>query len=1110
MANHVRRISIVIVFVILTVNMSSAVNLVPPDWENEQVIGRNRQPAHATLMPFPDVASALKSSHEASPFMLSLNGPWRFHWSANPQERPADFYNESYDVSQWDTIPVPSNWQMHGYGVPIYTSAEYPFRVDPPRVTGEPRRDWTTNKLRNPVGSYRRTFTIPAEWAGRRVFLHFAGVKSAFYVWLNGQKVGYSQGSMTPAEFDMSPYLRGGENVLAVEVYRFSDGSYLEDQDMWRFSGIYRDVLLYSTSDVCICDFAVRTNLDADYRDAELLIKPELVRYSDRDINGWTVHAQLYNPAGEPVFKEPLAADAEAILNPDFRSDVLNSRTPQRGPARFDWLRATVSNPKKWTAETPVLYTLVLTLNDSSEKLIEALSCRVGFREVEVRDGRLLVNGRAVRLYGVNRHEHDPDHGRAVPFERMVEDIILMKRFNINAVRTSHYPNNPRWYDLCDRYGIYVIDEANVETHGLRGLLANDPAWQSAFLDRGIRMVERDKNHPSIIIWSMGNEAGYGPNFAAMSAWIRDFDPTRPIHYEGAQASIEDRNDPRDPYTVDFISRMYPRAEGLYESQRDSRWPKGLLLAKDTRDNRPVLYCEYAHAMGNAIGNLKEYWEEIYSNPRMVGGFIWDWVDQGLHCKTDSGVTYIAYGGDFGDRPNSDDFCLNGVVFADRSLPPKIREVKKIYQPIHIEMADGSGSGVRLTNRYGFTNLNTLQGRWLLVCDGQILQSGTLEPVDLAAGEQMEVTIPLAPVTEYEPGASYWLRVSFHLSEDTLWAKAGHEVAWQQMLYPVKTLQVPPIKTSSLPELKVTDTDETIRIAGQTFTAVFGRKAGTLISLVYNGKEILDQKDKDFAGPMLQAYRAVTCNDKAFGNGRARDWQQAGLNRLTRKVKNVTIERHSTRLVRIEALAVSNTPTGAGFNHHAVWTVRGDGSIDMDNRFEPFGQLPPLPRIGVVMRLVAGLENLRWYGRGPHENYIDRKESADMGIWSGTVDEQYIPYPFPQETGTKVDIEWLSLTDDGDNGLLVVAEPAMAASALHYTAGDLDAAEHTYELRRRDEVILSLDARHSGLGNGSCGPGVLPCYEVPPEPYNLHLSLRPIRGLSDQDVARLSRRTYAD
>ncbi len=1074
-----------------------------PDWENEQVLGRNRQPAHATFIPFDTIESALAGSREASPYVFSLNGPWRFHWSPRPEDRPAEFFHESFDVSQWDMIDVPSNWQMQGYGVPIYTSSQYPFKVNPPRVTGTPSRDWTAYRLRNPVGSYRRTFTVPAAWAGRRVFLHFAGVKSAFYVWINGQRIGYSQGSMTPAEFDITEALRDDDNSVAVEVYRWSDGSYLEDQDMWRFSGIYRDVLLYSTPDVRISDFAVRTDLDADYRDAELLIKPELACYGDPAIRDWTVQAHLYDPADKPVFDQPLSTDATEILNAKFSANVLNARTPQRGPAPFAWLSARVSNPQKWTAETPILYSLVLTLNDARGNVVEAVSCRVGFREVEVKDGRLLVNGKPVRLYGVNRHEHDPDRGRAVTVQRMIQDITLMKQFNINAVRTSHYPNNPRWYELCDEYGLYVMDEANAETHGVRGLLANEPTWQAAFVDRGIRMVERDKNHPSIIIWSLGNEAGYGPNFAAMSAWIRDFDPTRPIHYEGAQASLEDRDDPRDPLAVDFISRMYPRAEPLYDSQENTRWPRILHLAQDPRDNRPVLMCEYAHAMGNAIGNLKEYWDEIDSNPRMVGGFIWDWVDQGLRRKTDDGVEYMAYGGDFGDKPNLKDFCLNGVVFADRTIPPKAWEVKKVYQPISIEPVDETGARVSITNRYAFTNLSALEGRWSLTCDGVQVQSGALASLDLAPGSEKEVTLDVQPVTKPEPGADYWLRVSFHLKQGTLWAHAGHEVAWQQMPYAVPAV-ASTRQTAALSPLSISDEGTQIQIKGQAFTATFDRTAGTLVSLVYGGKEMLAQSQ----GPVLQTYRAITSNDKAFGSGRARDWQRAGLNRLTREVRNVTVQSQGTRSVHIEVLAVSSTHGGAGFNHHATWTVRGDGSIELDNRFEPFGQLPPLPRIGVVMHLSGDLKNLRWYGRGPHENYVDRNQSAEMGIWTSTIDEQYVPYPRPQETGTKTDVRWLTLTAGDGTGLIVTAEPDMAMSALPYTADELDQATHTYELKRRDDVVLSLDAKHSGLGNGSCGPGVLPQYEIAPANYSLRLSFRPSAAVSDVEAARLARRTY--
>ncbi len=1078
-----------------------------PDWENQQVIQRNRQPAHATLMPYPDEVMARNCNPEASPYRFSLNGPWKFHWSPRPAERPSEFFKPDYSVASWETIPVPSNWQMHGYGIPIYTSSQYPFKVDPPRVTGIPDKDWTTYLNRNPVGSYRRTFTLPETWAERRVFLHFAGVKSAFYIWLNGTQVGYSQGSMTPAEFEITPYLHNGENVIAVEVYRFSDGSYLEDQDMWRFSGIYRDVFLYTTADIRIADFAVRTELDTDYHNAQLLIKPKLEQTGNQNIAGWTVQAQLYGPDGTPVWDKPLIRDAHEMLNPDFSAEVLNTRTPQRGPAEFAWLSGAVENPKKWTAETPWLYTIVLTLNNTEQQPIEAVSCHVGFRWVQIDNGQLLINGRPVRLYGVNRHEHDPDHGRAIPLDRMIQDVTLMKQFNINAVRTSHYPNDPRWYDLCDQYGIYVMDEANIESHGIRGYLASEPTWAMAFMDRGIRMVERDKNYPSIIMWSLGNESGYGPNFAAMSAWIRDVDPTRPIHYEGAQADAQDTNDPHDPDTVDVISRMYPRAKALYESERDKRWPKILQIAQDPRDDRPVLMCEYAHAMGNAVGNLQEYWDEIYSNRRMIGGFIWDWVDQGLRKRTADGQKYIAYGGDFGDKPNLKDFCLNGLIFADRTLPPKIREAKKVFQPVRIEPVEKSLGHVRLTNLYSFTNLNTLEPKWTLMSDGIELQSGVLECINLAPGDQKEITLPLKSIDTLNSEGDIWLRLSFHLTQKTLWAPVGHEVASEQIQLAAGRPTVK-IDTKCLPDVTIIEQNRTVRIQGTDFTAVFSQSEGTLISLVYDGKEIFAQDTSGPAGPILQAYRAVTSNDKAFGKGRARDWKQAGLDQLTRTVKSFQINRPASNQVQIDILSTSTTPNDAGFNLQTTWTVRGDGSLDMANRFEPFGTLPPLPRLGVVMHIADQYNVLRWYGRGPHENYADRKQAADMGIWSGTIDEQYVPYPRPQETGTKVDIRWLSLTNTAGTGLLVVAEQPIAASALHYTTGDLDQAEHTYELKRRDDVVLSLDARHSGLGNGSCGPGVLPCYEVTPEPVELHLSFRPCPAGTNKEISQLARRNY--
>lgn len=1073
-----------------------------PDWENQHIVQRNRLPARATFVPYPDEGMARTCRPEISPYRLSLNGSWKFHWSPRPQERPVNFFRSEYSVAAWDAIRVPSNWQMEGYGIPIYTSSQYPFRVEPPRVMGEPEKDWTAYSNRNPVGSYRRTFELPGVWNGRRIFLHFGGVKSAFYVWLNGAAIGYSQGSMTPAEFEITPYVRPGNNVLAVEVYRWSDGSYLEGQDMWHLSGIHREVFLYSTGPVRIADFAVRMEADPAASSGQVLIRPWLEDAEGTDITGWTVGGQLYDPDGRAVWTEPLRQDAGSILNPDYSAEILNERTPQRGPAKFEWLRGTVRNPRLWTAETPHLYTLVVTLNNAAGKTVEAVSCRVGFREVRVEHGQLLINGRPVRLYGVNRHEFDPDYGQAVPPERMMEDIVLMKRFNINAVRTSHYPNDPRWYDLCDQYGIYVMDEANIESHGVRGLLANDPTWQAAFMDRGIRMVQRDKNHPSVIIWSLGNESGYGPNFAAMSAWIRAYDPTRPIHYEGAQASADEVNDPRDPETVDFISRMYPRVRGLYEQPREARWPKILQMAEDVRDRRPVLMCEYAHAMGNAVGNLKEYWEEIYSNPRMAGGFIWDWADQGIRRQTADGREYFAYGGDFGDRPNSKDFCLNGLVFADRTVTAKLWEVKKVYQPVQIEAADGGLGKIRLTNRYTFTDLNTLEPRWSLTRDGKEIQSGVLDRIECRPGEQTTVSVPI-DLPEQLPAGDYRIRVSFHLSEKASWAPAGHEVAWEQL--PLRYVEpAAGLDSAVLLEICVTEDSDAVRVTGQDFEAVFSRQAGTLCSLVYGRREILSPQ----GGPVLQAYRAPTSNDKAFGKGRARDWRQSGLDQLTRTVQSFQVRKKTADSIQIQTTAASTTPTGAGFTHRTTWTLRGDGSIESVNRFEPFGSLPPLPRLGVVMCIAGDYEFVNWYGRGPHENYADRKASADIGLWSATVEDLYVPYPRPQETGLRTDVRRIRLMDASGRGLLIVTKEPIAFSALHYSAADLEKAAHPFELTPRDEVILSLDARHSGLGNGSCGPGVLPEYEVKPEPVELHLCFSPCRVGENMDTAEKTPRKY--
>lgn len=1061
------------------------------DWENNSVLEINREPARADFIPFADETQALSGIREQSPYYFSINGNWKFHWVSKPEDRPVDFFRTDFDDKTWETIPVPSNWEMQGYGTPIYVSAGYPFKIDPPRVTSEPKADYTSFKERNPVGSYRHNFEIPSTWNDRRTFIHFAGVQSAFYLWINGKKVGYSQGSMEPSEFDITSYVVKGKNQLAVEVYRWSDGSYLEDQDMWRTSGIHREVFLYSTGDVRITDFAVRTILDNNYENANLQISPELQSYKGDKLEGWSVKAQLYDAQNKPVFGSPLSQDAEPILNADYKAAVMNDRFPQRGPAKFAWLEAEVSNPAKWTAETPNLYTLVLSLVNKEQQTTETVRCKVGFRSIEIKNGQLLINGNPVRLRGVNRHEHDPATGRSISFERMEQDIILMKQANINAVRTSHYPNNTQWYELCNQYGMYVMDEADIEEHGMRGILASDPNWHAAFLDRAVRMAERDKNFPSIIFWSMGNESGYGPNFAAISAWLKDFDPTRPIHYEGAQGT------PTDPKTVDVISRFYTRVQEEYlnpnvpenadqERAENARWERLLSIAQNPADNRPVLTSEYAHAMGNAMGNFKEYWDEIYSNPRMLGGFIWDWVDQGLYKKDANGTTFLAYGGDFGDKPNLKAFCFNGVIFSDRSLTPKYYEVKKVYQPVLIETGNTNPAtaSVFITNRNHHINLNKFQMDWEVLCDGKVLQSGTISSFDIPAGEKKEIQIPIKDIKSAVKEKDYWLRINFKLKQDELWAKQGYELAFEQVKLDTPASAKSILNKTRTQPIKTEKANESIFISGQHFSAVFDYKNATLSSLIYNGKEMM------VSSPVFQGYRAPVDNDKGFGNWLAKDWKNHGLDSLKRVVDSCYVVEETSVYIKIKTVARSTAKQGH-FIHSAIWTISGDGSVNVDNTFEPTGDLPELPRLGVVMSLAKDLEQMKWYGHGPHENYIDRKSSCPIGVYTSTVTDQYIPYPHPQETGNKENVEWIRLTNPSGKGISITSNSEqMSASALHFSTNDLAEATHAYLLHPRDEVVLSLNAAMLGLGNSSCGPGVLKKYAIEKKKHYLNFTIQ--------------------
>ncbi len=1028
-----------------------------PDWENPEVIGINKEPGHCTLMPYVDLKKALACKREASSFYMSLNGKWKFNWVNKPAERPVGFQKADYDVSSWDEIVVPSNWQMHGYGRPIYLNMRYPFRPNPPYIPHE----------YNPVGSYRREFTVPADWQERQMFLHFDGVKSAFYVWVNGRKVGYSQGSMTPAEFNITEYLKPGTNMLAVEVYRWSDGSYIEDQDMWRLSGIYRNVYLFSTPEVHISDFFVRCDLDDKYEDGIVMIRPRLASFTGRRPRSGVVQAQLYDEQNQPVFAKPLSRDVRALMR---------ERHPQRDRVGFAMMDGTVSKPKKWSAETPNLYTLVLTLKDADGETIEFESCKVGFRKIEIKDGQLYVNGRSIKLFGVNRHEHDPDHGRAIPVSRMIEDIKLLKQNNINAVRTSHYPDDPHWYDLCDEYGIYLIDEANLESHGLGGYFANQAEWHNAFVERAIRMVERDKNHPSVIFWSLGNESGCGPNHSAMSGWIHDYDPTRYVHYEGAAGR------PKDFYYVDVISRMYARI------------PQIVAIATDPIDERPMVLCEYVHAMGNSVGNLKEYWDAIRSHKRLIGGFVWDWADQGLRKFSGDGKMFWAYGGDYGDRPNDGNFCCNGLVMPDRKPHPSLYEVKKIYQNINSYPVNPMAGKVQVHNEYCFTDLDVFEVLWELEEDGKVIQKGKLPRVSIAPQTKKRITVPLKK-PELKAGAEYFLKVIFVLAEDKSWGSKGHVVAWDQFEVPFRTPAVPKVDVATMAPVKLLESEKAFVVRGKDFELTIGRESGALESLRYSGRELIT------SALVPNFWRPPIDNDNGNNMPRRQGvWRDAGPGRTVTDVSAEQVEAQVIKITSLAKLAAGDS------DYRTTYTIYGSGDVVVESSFKAGGELPDLPRFGMQMAMPGRFEKISWYGRGPHETYWDRKSGAAIGLYSGTVEENIYEYVRPQENGNKTDVRWLALTDKDGVGLLAVGMPLLSVSAWPFHMQDLETAKHIHELPRRDIVTVNLDYKQMGVGgDDSWGARPHQEYTLPAEAYSYSFRLRPYApAMGDiQSVARL-------
>lgn len=992
-----------------------------PEWNNNPTIFKlNRMDAHASLITHDTLEEALVGDRPSSASYHLLNGQWQFAFADNPDKRIKDFYKSDYDSSSWNEIKVPAHWQLQGYDYPQYTNVRYPW------IDSEILKPPFAPTKYNPVGSYIRTFQVPDGWQGKPVFISFQGVESAFYIWLNGELVGYSEDTFTPAEFDLTPYLIEGENKLAVEVYRWCDASWLEDQDFWRMSGIFRDVYLFTAPQTHIYDFFVNTDLDAQFQDADLRVDATIVNYSRKDAGDLTVEAQLYDSQGNPVLAQSL--QLKASIGTNESCEVKGS--------------VTVSNPLKWSAEQPNLYTLVLHLSNSSKQTIQYISCKIGFRKFEIHEGLMKINGQRILLKGVNRHEFSCDTGRAIGIEDMIRDIELMKLYNINAVRTSHYPNNTQWYDLCDEYGLYVIDETNLETHGSWAYKATEeaegtvpgskPEWRDNVIDRCNSMLQRDKNHPSIIIWSLGNEAWGGDNFLHMHDYLRERDPSRVVHYEGVfhwRASEA---------ASDIESQMYTLPRGVEE----------YALSKP---KKPFILCEYSHAMGNSCGGLSKYWELFEKYPVLQGGFIWDWVDQAIRVNSEDGTSHMAYGGDFGESPHDGNFCGNGLIFADREVSPKIHEVKKCYQNVKFTAEDLVAGRFNVSNGHLFTDLNAFEIVWLLENNGTPVKEGKLD-IQAAPGESKTIELSSIYPGQGDLGDEYVLTLSVLLKEETKWANSGHEIAYEQFIIPT-SVTAAVVNNNEEQQLEVQQAGTALIVTGDHFSVRFDTLKGDLESYKVKETELLKQAITP------NFWRAYTDNDR--GNGfheRCAIWREAGLGR---KLQQFSWEQSSTGVRAVVKYILPTVPASACT---LEYTIRGDGEITLQLQLNPGDNLPEIPEIGILFEMDKTFDTITWYGRGPHENYWDRKTGARIGLFTGMVKDQLAPYLRPQESGNKTDVRYALVQNEDGVGILVEGTPLFELNAIPFTPYELEQYDHQHLLPESNKTVVHINSMQMGVG----------------------------------------------
>ena len=1044
------------------------------DWENPTIFGRNKMHPRAIMVPYASKQNALNGDCEKSKYYKSLNGKWKFNWAPKPADRPANFFKNDYDVSAWSEIYVPSNWQMKGYGIPIYENREFPFVSNPPYVMTPAPAKYSTAKIPNPVGSYKRTFTVPVSWSKRKTVLHFDGVKSAFYVWVNGKKVGYSQCSMTPAEFDISKFIKPGKNTLAVEVYRWSDGSYLENQDMWRLSGIYRNVYLWSESKASIYDCKLSCEMDKNYKN--ITFNSEVIVTDFRNLKAPRLTTEIYDSAGKKV----------KLI---FAHSAVSKSSRSNGKAIKIKDVATSDKLKKWTAETPNLYTILFVLKDADGKVIDYYSTKYGFRKIEIKNRTLFVNGRKIKIKGVNRHEHDPDTGRAVSVERMVQDIKLMKQHNINVCRASHYPNDPRWYDLCDKMGLWVIDEANVECHKLSYHKNNIPGdkknWRDQSIARMRNMVLRDRNHPCILMWSLGNEAGWGSTFEKMATLTRKLSPGVPIQYA-------DMNKP-----ADFASQTYPTVKWLKDYVAGKAILKGergevAALAQHGKNDysKPFFANEYAHAMGNSLGNFKEYWDVINANDCLVGGCVWDWVDQGIRARRVDPKSnplmmpaqvspfakskwFYAYGGDFGDFPNDKNFCINGLVNPDRKLNPHIHELKKVYQYVKIIPVDLRKGIFKIHNNYYHSNLNILKLKWKTLSTKEFLGFGEVDDLDIPAGGSKIIKISRwKQLTGQDKKQGCWQRYvkfDFELKENASWANAGHVVAHEQFYFDVKMPLAGYDEITK--EMNLTKTDAKISVKFKdAMQYEINRKTGFVESVKYkNGARIVSPVMPDF-------WRAMTDNDRGCKLDRKSKFWKTAADKMRLSELKIETKKTSARITTIFDW-VNND-----YKYEMKYDLTASELTIKYKLILKGNKIPTLPKVGLTFRMPREFSTIKWFGKGPFENYPDRKNAAWIQWHKMQIEKFVTPYIRPQENANRCDVEYAKFLNAKGQGIKVVAiEPEfMMFSAWPYSQKDLEKATHSDKLPRRKFNTINIISKMRGVGgDNSWGLPPMKKYLIP-------------------------------